>query len=211
MLSRTFGLPGVDQLVNPYPTTRDSQSPGRLEATVSWLECRVADRMHDVICRPSPPWRRWVPAAALIGCASLSAACAGGSTGQATGTVPTTVPPTTRRPPVTRPRTPPTTRWVAKAPQSTPDAAAGNLMSAWASGDRAAASQVGAPVAVATLFALPYPGGPSAIPRGCSNAFPPIVCTYGPPGGGPTTSALFQLYVSQTVRGWYVSSVMILH
>jgi len=63
--------------------------------------------------------------------------------------------------------------------------------------------------AVAELFSARYPGGGLAIPRGCSVAFPPIVCTYGPPGGGNSSDALYEVYVSHTAKGWYVSSVMI--
>jgi hypothetical protein len=61
---------------------------------------------------------------------------------------------------------------------------------------------------VNTLFAAAYPAG-AAISRGCTSAFPPIVCTYGPPGGAPSTDALFDLYVAQSPEGWYVSSVVI--
>jgi hypothetical protein len=59
---------------------------------------------------------------------------------------------------------------------------------------------------VATLFAVRYPPG-LAISRGCSSAFPPLVCTYGPPGGGPSNDPIYQIYVSQGGGGWYVSNV----
>jgi hypothetical protein len=35
----------------------------------------------------------------------------------------------------------------------------------------------------------------------------PIVCTYGPPGGASPTDPIYQVMVSQTDGGWYVSSV----
>lgn len=139
-------------------------------------------------------------AAALAGCGgSVRAATRPTST---TVTRPRVVTPTTRRPtPV------PTTAWTAKAPQSSPQAAADALVGAWASGDRAAAAGVAAPIAVRALFALPYPGAGLAISRGCSAAFPPIVCTYGPPGGASPGDPVFEVYLSQTAHGWYVSSV----
>lgn len=80
-------------------------------------------------------------------------------------------------------------------------------MSGWADGNRAVALSVAVPAAVNTLFAVPYPSG-NAVFRGCSDAFPPLVCSYGPPalGSGP----LFQIYVSQTSSGgWYVSEAMV--
>ena len=96
---------------------------------------------------------------------------------------------------------------------SSPQASAGNastqLVTAWASGDRAVARAVATPTAVAALFAAPYPGAGLAIPRGCSVAFPPLVCTYGPPGGASPSDSIYQLYVSQDPGGWYVSSVSV--
>ena len=64
------------------------------------------------------------------------------------------------------------------------------------------------PQAVATLFAVRYPSG-LAINRGCTSAFPPIICTFGAPGGGPTNAPIYQLYESQAPGGWYVGSVQI--
>jgi hypothetical protein len=60
---------------------------------------------------------------------------------------------------------------------------------------------------VAALFAVPYPGAGLALSRGCSTGFPPIVCTYGPPGGASPTDAVFQVSVAQDAAGWYVTSV----
>jgi hypothetical protein len=92
--------------------------------------------------------------------------------------------------------------------QSNPDAAAAALVADWAAGDRPAALGVATPDAVATLFAIPYPRG-LALNRGCSTAFPPIVCTYGPPGGAPPTDPIYEIYVSQAGAGWYVSSTRV--
>jgi hypothetical protein len=67
---------------------------------------------------------------------------------------------------------------------------------------------VATPDAVRILFSMRYPGAGAAISRGCSTAFPPIVCTYGPPGGASPTEPVFQIYLARTPAGWYVSSVM---
>jgi hypothetical protein len=101
-----------------------------------------------------------------------------------------------------------TTIAIPAALQASAEAAAGDLISSWASGNRPEALSVATSRAVATLFAVPYPSG-MAIDRGCSSAFPPIVCTYGPPGGGPSNVPIFQIYVSQTAGGWYVSSAVV--
>jgi hypothetical protein len=97
---------------------------------------------------------------------------------------------------------------VPPAPQPSAEIAANALVGYWASGNRATALRVATPQAVATLFAVPYPPG-LAINRGCTSAFPPLICTYGPPGGGPTNAAIYQLYATQTPAGWYVSRVQI--
>jgi hypothetical protein len=66
---------------------------------------------------------------------------------------------------------------------------------------------VATPVAVMTLFAVAYPAG-AAIDRGCSDpTFLPVVCSWGPPGGGNSNDSLFELSVSQAGPNWYVSSV----
>jgi hypothetical protein len=60
---------------------------------------------------------------------------------------------------------------------------------------------------VSTLFAVAYPSG-AAIDRGCSDpTFLPVVCSWGPPGGGNSNDSLFELSVSQAGPNWYVSSV----
>jgi hypothetical protein len=92
-------------------------------------------------------------------------------------------------------------------PQPSADGAATALIHAWAADDQADALTVATPEAVTALFAVAYPAG-AAIDRGCSNpAFLPVVCSWGPPGGGNSNDALFQLSVSQAGANWYVSSV----
>ncbi len=106
--------------------------------------------------------------------------------------------------------TPPTTGWKPAAPQASPDAAAAALVDAWAADNRATAGSVASPEAVNSLFAVPYPGPDLAMSRGCSTAFPPVKCTYGPPGGASPNDAIYEISVSQTPGGWYVSSVQVL-
>jgi hypothetical protein len=101
-----------------------------------------------------------------------------------------------------------TTFAVPDAPERTAAQAASTFVSAWAEDDRHAALSIATPKAVAVLFAQAYPRG-MVIDRGCSRAFPPIVCSYGPPGGSPPSDRLFQIRVSSTAKGWYVSSVEI--
>jgi hypothetical protein len=93
-----------------------------------------------------------------------------------------------------------------QAPSATDAAAA--LVSDWASGNRTAALSVATASAVNTLFAARYTSG-LAISRGCSSAFPPIVCTYGPPGGADPTDPIYEIDATQTTKGWFVSSVRI--
>src|SRR5438067_2406035 len=112
-----------------------------------------------------------------------------------------TSPPTRPSPAPTAPATtartapsstaPPTTRWAPAGAQASPDAAAARLVDAWATHDRTLAASVASPAAVAALFAVPYPGAGLAISRGCSAGFPPIVCTYGPPGGAAATNSIY--------------------
>jgi hypothetical protein len=88
------------------------------------------------------------------------------------------------------------------------EAAATALVSSWSTNNRSAALTVATPTAVGTLFSAPYASG-LAIARGCSTAFSPIVCTFGPPGGASPNDPIYQILVSQTKGGWYVSSVKI--
>jgi len=99
-----------------------------------------------------------------------------------------------------------TTTVLPTALSSSADAAATALVSSWSTNDRAVALTVATPAAVNTLFGVPYTSG-QAIARGCSTSFTPIVCTYGPPGGASPSDPIYQIMVSQTNGGWYVSSV----
>jgi hypothetical protein len=94
------------------------------------------------------------------------------------------------------------------APQPTAAGAAADLVASWASGNQAEALSVATAPSVSTLFAAHYSGG-LAIDRGCSVAFSPIVCSYGPPGGANPTDPIYEIYVSQAAGGWYVSSVKV--
>jgi hypothetical protein len=62
--------------------------------------------------------------------------------------------------------------------------------------------------AVAVLFAGQYTPG-LVIDRGCSVAFSPIVCTYGPPGGAAPTDPIYEIDVSEASGGWYVSAAKV--
>lgn len=121
-------------------------------------------------------------------------------------TTTTSVPPTTAVP-TTPPMTAPPTSAFPVALQPSAAQAAATLVSAWAGGNRPVALSVATPAAVNTLFAASYPSG-NLVFRGCSTAFPPLVCSYGPPALGSGT--LFEIYVSQASSGgWYVSSVAV--
>jgi hypothetical protein len=128
---------------------------------------------------------------ALAGCSTSKQPAAAPTT-----TTKTTVAPTT------------TTTALPGADQATAPAAAAALVSAWAAGNKLQALAVATPASVSTLFAVPYPGG-LAIPRGCSDAFQPIVCTYGPPGGASPNDPIYEIDATQTPQGWYVSGVRI--
>jgi len=101
-----------------------------------------------------------------------------------------------------------TTMALPTALQPGAEAAATTLVSNWAAGNRTAALTVATQAAVTTLFAVPYASG-QALDRGCSTSFIPIVCTFGPPGGASPTDPIYEIDVSQTAGGWYVSSVKI--
>jgi hypothetical protein len=120
-----------------------------------------------------------------------------------------TIPPASSTTTTTTAAAPTTTAAVVPpAPQPSAEAAADALVSYWSSGNRTTALRVATPQAVATLFAVKYPSG-LAINRGCTDAFPPLICTYGAPGGGPVNAPIYQLYETQAPGGWYVSSVQI--
>ena len=99
-----------------------------------------------------------------------------------------------------------TTTVVPTALSSSAQAAATALVSSWSVNNRTVALTVATAAAVNTLFGVPYTSG-QAIARGCSTSFTPIVCTYGPPGGASPSDPIYQIMVSQTNGGWYVSSV----
>ncbi len=90
-----------------------------------------------------------------------------------TSTAPAPAPTATTPAPAPAPTAPPPTSWTPSAPQPDPEAAAAQLVTAWASDNRAGAAGVAAPGAVSTLFGAPYPGPSRAVARGCSSAFPP--------------------------------------
>jgi hypothetical protein len=91
---------------------------------------------------------------------------------------------------------------------ASPESAASSLVASWAAGNRASALSVATAPAVTTLFAAHYSSG-LVIDRGCSDAFSPIVCTYGPPGGAPPTDPIYEIDVTKAPGGWYVSSTRI--
>jgi hypothetical protein len=99
-----------------------------------------------------------------------------------------------------------TTTSLPTAPKPGAEAAATALISNWSTQNRTAALTVATPAAVTTLFAVPYTDG-LAEDRGCSTSFIPIVCTFGPPGGASPSDPIYQIYVSESPGGWYVSSV----
>lgn len=115
---------------------------------------------------------------------------------------------TTTRPVTTTSVGPTTTVPLPGAPQPTATVAAARFIGSWAAGNRAEALTVGTAAAVATLFAARYSSG-LVIDRGCSVAFSPIVCTYGPPGGAAPTDPVYEIDVLQAPAGWYVTSVTI--
>lgn len=111
---------------------------------------------------------------------------------------------TTSAPPTTRP-VPSTTVYTPTRLQTTPDAAAAALISAWSTGNRAGAAAGAAPAAVASLFAQPYPGG-FLQARGCTAASDnPGTCTY----ANRQSGGLYEIGVTQVAAGWYVSSVTV--
>ena len=136
---------------------------------------------------------------------ALLATHLGGGKGHPSASASTT---TTATSTVTTTAVPTTTAPVPSAPKPTAALAAASLISSWAAGNRAAALTVGTAPAVAQLFAGHYASG-LVITRGCSDAFSPIVCTYGPPGGAAPTDPIYEIDVVQAPAGWYVTSVTI--
>jgi hypothetical protein len=115
---------------------------------------------------------------------------------------------TATKPVTTTSVAPTTTAPLPTALQQSATVAAARLIGSWAAGNRAEALTVGTAAAVSTLFAGHYTTG-LVIDRGCSDAFSPIVCTYGPPGGSAPTDPVYEIDVLQAPAGWYVTSVTI--
>lgn len=101
-----------------------------------------------------------------------------------------------------------TTVAVPPAPQPSAEEAAQTLINGWEAGNQQLALRVATHAAVATLFAAPY-GGQEMVARGCTDAFPPLYCSYGPPGGG--SGDLYELEVTSVHGRWYISSVTVEH
>jgi hypothetical protein len=115
---------------------------------------------------------------------------------------------TTTKPVTTTSAEPTTAVPLPSALQPSATVAAARLIGSWAAGNRAEALTVGTAAAVSTLFAAHYSSG-LVIDRGCSVAFSPIVCTYGPPGGAAPTDPVYEIDALQAPAGWYVTSVTI--
>jgi hypothetical protein len=80
-------------------------------------------------------------------------------------------------------------------------------MQGWMAGNRAQSASVATEPAVNTLFATAYAGQPLN-DRGCSDAFPPFKCTWGPYAGG--SGSLYEITLTPTSGGrWYVSGVVV--
>ncbi len=135
-----------------------------------------------------------IGALAVTGCSSATVA-----TTSTTPAPATLAPPDTAAPAKTAPTVPP----VPGAPASSATSAAVALASAWSSGDRARASRVATPGAVAALFALPYPQGNLQF-RSCSTGSP-STCTYR--NTASSTGEIYDLMVVQVAAGWYVMAV----
>ena len=91
-------------------------------------------------------------------------------------------------------------------PQPTAEDAANLFMQSWVDGNRARSASVAVGSAVATLYATPYANQPLN-DRGCTTAFPPLICTWGPYAGGSGT--IYQVLVSPIGTRWYVSALTI--
>lgn len=73
-------------------------------------------------------------------------------------------------------------------------------------GIRSRSQTVATAEAVSTLFNAPYRGQPLN-DRGCSDAFRPVVCTWGPYAYGH--GSIYQVQVAADGGRWYVSGVII--
>jgi hypothetical protein len=79
-------------------------------------------------------------------------------------------------------------------------------MQSWIDGNRAGSASVAVGSAVATLYATHYADQPLN-DRGCTSAFPPLICTWGPYAGGK--GSIYQVSVKPIGANWYVSAVTI--
>lgn len=154
---------------------------------------------------PSRTARILVPAAALGSVAAVLAGC--GSSRPAAALPPATsapAPPSTAGSTTTTttdPNTPP------PSPQPSTEQASAVFMDGWMAGDRARSASVATPAAVASLYATPYAGQPLN-DRGCTDAFPPIICTWGPYAYGH--GSIYQVQLTQQGSDWYVSGLTVL-
>ena len=80
------------------------------------------------------------------------------------------------------------------------------FMQGWMSGDRQESASVATASAVGALFATPYEHQPLN-DRGCTDAFPPLVCTWGPYAYGH--GSIYQIQISPDGNRWYVSAVTV--
>lgn len=160
------------------------------------------------VSRPAPRLAAVVRGATLLAVvgALTQAACSGG-TGKASATDTTvattavTVPTTT----TTTSTLPPTTVYQPSAPQPSADEASGHLISAWMSGDRAAALTDATPAAVSALFAQPYPSGGVQF-RSCSTAVAgPSDCTY----RNYDNDSLIDLSAVSVPGGWMITAARV--
>jgi hypothetical protein len=170
---------------------------------------------HDPARHPMPVLSRTARVAYTLVLAAMAASAVallvthlGGTKGDTTAAGSTTTTTKTTTTTTTTVGVPSTTAPVPSAPQPSAAVAAAALISSWATGNRAEALTVATTSAVTALFAGHYTSG-LAIDRGCSDAFSPIVCSYGPPGGAAPTDPIYQIDVVHAPTGWYVTSVTI--
>jgi hypothetical protein len=150
-----------------------------------------------------------VIAALLVPSAGVLASC-GGSSPRAVVRSPAGTPPgaaaSSTSLPATTESSPPTSAALPPDPQPSADQAASLFMDTWMANNQAEARTVATNSAIAALFATPYARQP-LVDRGCTEAFPPLVCTWGPHAGGQ--GAIYQVQVSPDGSRWYVSGVTI--
>jgi len=133
------------------------------------------------------PRRLVVAAAAVVGVAAAAAGCSGGSSQPASKTVTTrSAPTTTSSLPTSTSTTVAVTTSVVTTPptaEATPQDQAKAFFEAWTRGDRAAASSLGEPAAVAAIFARPWSAGDGWSFSECSGAAGSAICAWQGSGG----------------------------